>query len=145
MSLLLAVVAVLAGLFGADDRDAACLILAGLDQERAAAYALVDPGRLRQVYSPASVAADDRAVIESYRRRGARVAGAVMHRISCAVAARTPDRIDLDVVDQLGPAVAISRQGRIRLLPRDGPTRHGITLIRTGAGWRIAAVTVSGT
>lgn len=143
MSLLLSVVAVLAGLFGADDRDAECLTLAGPDQARAAAFALADPGLLHRTYTDASVAAADRAVVESYRRRGVRVVGAVMHRMSCAVASRTADRVELDVLDRLGPAVAITHDGRSRALPRDTPTRHRITLLRTPDGWRIAAVAVS--
>lgn len=138
MSLLLCVVAIMAGLFGDADSDIECLILGALDQHRAAAFATVDVPRLADVYADASVATADRRAVKKYRERGVRVVGAVMHRESCRVSGRTPDRIELDVVDRLGPAVAVGRE--IRALPHDRPTRHRVTLVWTPAGWRIGAV-----
>jgi hypothetical protein len=142
MSLLLSVVAVLAGLLGDADRDAACLVLGGLDQSRAAAFATADPGRLTSVYATRHAAEADTAAVTSYRQRGVRVVGAVMHRRSCGVVSRSAGRVELDVVDRLGPAVAVRRSGLASPLPRDLPTRHQIVLVRTPAGWRIAAVSM---
>jgi hypothetical protein len=141
MSLLLSVVAVLAALLGDADRDVACLVLGGLDLSRAAAFATGDAGRLASVYVTGQAAEPDAAAVTSYRERGVRVIGAVMHRRSCDVVSRSADRIELDVVDRLGPAVAVRQSGLASPLPRDLPTRHQIVLVRTTAGWRIAAVT----
>lgn len=138
MSLLLSVVAVLAGLLGDADRHVACLVLGGLDQARAAAFATGDPARLDDAYASAEVSAQDRDLVLSYRKRGVRLVGAVMHRESCAAVRATADRVELEVVDRLGPAVALGRE--IRPLPRDAPSRHRITLVATARGWRIGAV-----
>lgn len=140
MSLLLSVVAVLAGLLGDDDRDVECLLLAAVDQARAAAFAEADPDVLDEAYVDAGSAAADRAAVDSYRRRDIRVIGAVMHRESCALVERAPGRITLDVVERLGTATAVAGDSKWWRLPRDRPTRHWVSLVATPDGWRIADV-----
>jgi hypothetical protein len=140
MSLLLSVVAVLAGLLGDDDRDVECLLLAAVDQARAAAFAAADPELLDEAYLDRGVAASDRAAVDSYRRRGIRVIGAAMHRESCALVERARGRITLDVVERLAQATAVAGGSRLWRLPRDHPTRHRVSMVETPDGWRIADV-----
>ena len=140
MQVLLSLAWVLAALIGSHDADTACLALGGLDVQRAHAFAEAKPALLGGVYATDGAAAPDRRVLSGYRRSGIRLIGAVMIRESCAIAKRTPHRIELDVVDRLGPALAIDPSGRSRPLPHDLPTRHLITLVQTPDGWRIDSV-----
>jgi len=120
-----------------DDQWAARLT--ELDLARAQAFATADPQRLDEVYVSGSPARrTDAASIDAYARRGGRVVGAELRILTCHVVRASPDRVRLEVVDQLGPARVLWSDGTSRDLPRDHPSRREITVVRTPAGWRIA-------
>ena len=114
-------------------------VLGELDDIRAEAFAASDPALLDRVYAPRSRArAADAATIRDYERRGARVTGADLILVSCRVEEATAGRVELEVIDRLGPARVVWADGTSRALPRDLPTRRAVTLVRTPDGWRIA-------
>jgi hypothetical protein len=116
-------------------------VLAALDRIRGMAWLRGEPRLLRRVYSAASTPLDhDREMLASYTRRGLRVRGVRLHIDRLHVLSRAAGRVRLLVIDQLGPATAVSRPGYPRRLPTDRPSRHLVVLRRTEAGWRIAAV-----
>ena len=121
-------------------------VLHDLDRSRARAFAAGEPRGLDAVYVRGSpVLRHDRAVLDAYARRGLTVRGARLRLLDVRVRAASADRVALRVVDRLGPAVVGSGGGVARPLPRDHPTLHRLRLLRTPAGWRIAAVrTLSG-
>lgn len=116
-------------------------ILAAIDGRRARAWRTGNPALLRRVYVAGSHALRrDRAMLSRYGDRGLRVDGVRLGFLSVAVLAQRPGRADLLVVDQLGRARALGPHGARLVLPTDRPSRHRVTLRRTSAGWRIAAV-----
>jgi hypothetical protein len=120
-----------------DDRWATTLT--DLDRVRAEAFAQADPSRLDAVYVADSRARrTDAASIEAYARREGRVAGAELRILTCHVVRSSPDRVQLDVVDQLGDARVVWGDGTSTHLPRDQPSRRLVTVERTPEGWRIA-------
>jgi hypothetical protein len=114
--------------------------LAKLDQARTDAFATADPARLGEVYMPGSAGLRaDAAAIEAYGRRGGRVVDADLHILSCRVVRSSPDRVRLDIVDQLGGARVVWADGTSTDLPRDRPSRRLVTIERSADGWRVAA------
>jgi hypothetical protein len=115
-----------------------------LDRARAAAWRTGLPTALRSVYVQGSAALRvDMAALASYRQRGLIVRGVDIRLLSLRLLRHRAGRVWLDVVDQLGNAMAIDRAGRERALPNDRPTRHQIELQRVAGEWRIAAVVSS--
>ena len=113
-------------------------VLGELDHARAAAFAAGDTSLLDRVYVRGSASAGvDAAAIRAYAKRGGRIAGAELTLLSCRVEDSSPRRVRLVVVDQLATAKVIWADGSSRMLPRDLPTKHRITLVRTPDGWRI--------
>jgi hypothetical protein len=113
-------------------------VLEDLDRDRAEAFAAGDPSMLGRVYAPGSASAQvDAAAIRAYAKRGGRVADADLTLLSCRVRHSSRRRVDLDVVDRLAAAKVLWADGTSRTLPRDLPTKHHITLVRTSDGWRI--------
>jgi len=113
--------------------------LGELDRVRAEAFATADPRRLDEVYAQGSDGwRTDEATIGAYARRDGRVIGADLRVLSCRVVQASPDRVSLEVVDQLGPARVRWGNGTSTDLPRDRPSRRALTVIRTADGWRIA-------
>lgn len=109
-----------------------------LDRERSAAFAAGDISRLDRVYARGSAgAALDAASIRAYAKRGGRVAGADLTLLSCRVRHSSSRRVDLVVVERLAAAKVVWADGTSRMLPRDLPTKHHVTLVRTSDGWRI--------
>jgi hypothetical protein len=97
------VMAVRAASPAADDRWA--VTLAGLDEQRAVAFARAEPRRLEGVYARGSRALSaDARTISGYATRDARVVGARLRILSCRVIDSSSRRVRLDVVDRLGPA-----------------------------------------
>lgn len=132
---LLVLVAALGG-----SSDPGCLVLGALDERRAHALAHDDPEALAEVYPPEStLLAADRAVLDAYRERGLRLRGGAVERLSCRTAAERPGRYEVDVVDRVSESAVEASDGR-RALPRDRPTRHLVTLVRTPGGWRVERV-----
>ncbi|MGI8887699.1 MAG: hypothetical protein ACR2GB_01810 [Nocardioidaceae bacterium] len=119
-------------------------VLTGLDRWRAAAWRSGRVEVLRRVYVPHSTALRrDRQMLQSYLRRELRVAGVYLAFGPIAVREQERRCVSLDVVDQLGAAVAISRDGLEQPLPTDQPSEHRVTLCRHGEGWLISRVRVS--
>lgn len=113
-------------------------VLGDLDEARAAAFSAGDPTLLDGVYASDSSGRDmDAATIRAYARRGGHVHGAELTLLSCQVDDSSPRRVRLVVVDRLAAAEVVWADGSSRALPRDLPTKHVITLVRTSAGWRI--------
>ncbi|MDX6278675.1 MAG: hypothetical protein QOJ72_2803 [Nocardioidaceae bacterium] len=113
-------------------------VLEDLDRDRAEAFAAGDPSMLDRVYAPGSASAQvDAAAIRAYAKRGGRVAGADLTLLSCRVRYSSRRRVDLVVLDRLAAAKLVWADGTSRTLPRDLPTKHHITLVRTSGGWRI--------
>lgn len=113
--------------------------LVSLDRHRAAAFATTDPARLDRVYTADSpVRQRDADVIEQYRERGGTVIGALPQVAECTVLDQTSTRLDIEVVDTLGPALVRWADGDRARLPRDQPTRRHLVLSLTDDGWRIS-------
>jgi hypothetical protein len=113
-------------------------VLGELDHARAVAFAAGDTTLLDRVYVRRSAGAEtDAAAIRAYAKRGARVTGADLRLLSCRVESSSKRQATLVVVDQLTTAEVVWADGSSRLLPRDLPTRHRVTLVRTPDGWRI--------
>lgn len=128
------------GLAGGGAGDPACLVLGGLDAVRSEAFVTGDVTRLRDVYVDERAVQADAEVVRSYRERGFRLEGMLLVREACRTTERSDRRVELDVVDRLGPTWARSADGERRELPQDRPTRHTVVLERVGDVWRIAAV-----
>lgn len=129
-----------AATIGGSGDDPACLVLGGLDSVRAEAFVSGEEDRLRDVYIDDRAIRADVAVLRSYRARGLRLEGMELVRDNCAETQRSSDRIELDVIDRLGPTAVRSSDDRRRELPRDRPTRRVVVLHRSGDVWRVAAV-----
>ncbi|MCW2751595.1 MAG: hypothetical protein JWR83_2705 [Aeromicrobium sp.] len=113
-------------------------VLSGLDQARAAAFSAGDPALLDRVYARGSPGRDeDAATIRAYARRGGRITGAELTLLSWRLDDTSPRRVRLVVIDRLAAARVVWTDGTSRSLPRDLPTKHVITLVRTTDGWRI--------
>ena len=113
-------------------------MLGELDHARAAALAAADTTLLGRVYARGSTGAElDAAAIRAYAERGGRVTGADLTLLSCRVEDSSGRRVALVVVDRLAAAKVVWADGSSRVLPRDLPTKHHITLVRTPGGWRI--------
>jgi hypothetical protein len=114
-----------------------------LDALRETAWRAGSPAGLRAVYVQGSGAHRiDEMWLSSYARRGLVVRGISVDLLSLRVVARSAGRVWLEVLDRLGPAVAVDGHGHERALPRDEPTRHRIELRRVDGDWRIAKITV---
>jgi hypothetical protein len=114
-------------------------VLAALDRRREIAFSTDRPGLLATVYDRDSTAlSHDRATMAAYRARGLRLVGVRLQIRWVHVLAEQPRRAVLVVRDQLGRVVAVDGNGWRTQLPRDLPTTHRITVVRTPNGWRIA-------
>lgn len=112
-----------------------------LMRRRADAYARSRPAALARVHRGGSPAlAADRALLRSWSARDLRVDDGLVRVAGVRPLRRSPGRVVLRVVHRLGTAVAVGPHGDRRALPRDRPQAHQVVLVRTGDGWRIAAV-----
>ena len=112
-----------------------CEVLQALDVVRAAAWASGDDRRLEEVYAPGAGVPDvDR--LRRWRERGIEVRGMRPVRSSC----RPVGASDVEVVERLGPSVAVLADGTRRALPQDGWDRRVVRLEHVDGRWRIAAV-----
>lgn len=113
-------------------------VLGGLDHARAQAFSTGQVSVLDRVYTRDSAGAKvDAAAIRAYAERGGRIAGAELVLLSCRVEHSSRRLVRLVVVDQLAAARVVWADGSSRALPRDLPTKHRITLVRTSDGWRV--------
>jgi hypothetical protein len=121
-------------------RPAWAEVLAGLDAQRAAAFATGEPEALHRVYAEHTAALrSDVDVLRGYVRRHLRVAGLRHELVSVDVLRETPDRVTLRVVDTIPAFRVLDPDGRVveRLTGR--PERAWVlTLVRSGARWQIS-------
>jgi hypothetical protein len=117
------------------------LVLERLSDWREQAWAQGRAALLRRVYDPSSlVLRKDAFMLSRYVDRGLRVRGVDLAFGRVKLQRRQHGTVWLQVTDQLGPAAAVSANGRRIALPRDEPSRHLIVLRRRAAHWRILAV-----
>lgn len=118
-------------------------VLGALDTARSVAFEKGRPELLDHVYLPDSaLLRDDRALIDSYERRGVDIERMRMRLLDAKVVESGPDRVRLDVTDRLGESRVRLRDGTVRELPRDQPTRRVVELTLTEDGWRISRITL---
>ena len=114
--------------------DQPCLILDALDQSRDHAYARNDADALVGLYASRAVAQPDVDVLETYRKRGVRVASLKVERDSC-----TPrDGGLVRVVERLASAEVELSDGTRRALPSGEWKKREVRLVFDGH-WRIAS------
>ncbi|MFN8194141.1 MAG: hypothetical protein U0R80_07650 [Nocardioidaceae bacterium] len=115
-------------------------VLRGWDRRRSAAWAAGDPAALRRLYTRGSAAGErDVRLLERYLDRGLRVRGMGVQVLAVDVRRSDGDVLGLVVTDRLVGAVATGRGLRVRL-PEDEPSRHLVTLRRSGSQWRVSEV-----
>lgn len=131
-----AMLALLGTVVGGGDEDPECLLLGGLDSVRVAAFSEGRAERLLDVHADERLLAADAALLASYEDRGLRLRGGGLERLSCRVVGRSPDRVELDVVDRLGRTWVVEGDRR-RELPRGSATRRAVTLEQGPDGWRV--------
>ncbi len=127
-----------------DDEDADSRwgdVLERLDRRRERAWRVGDVHLLQGVFTSGSPAFNrDATMLRSYLRRGLRV-DRVSLRLHTVVVVDVGHRCaQLNVIDQLGAAVARDGMGHRVALPADQPTRQLLRLRRTAQGWRISGV-----
>ncbi len=110
-----------------------CDALEALDVVREHAWSTGDVALLADLYQGRAGAADV-ASLTAWDARGVTVQGARVVRASCR-----PTRDGVEVVERLGPMVAVLPDGSRRALPTDGWDRRTVALVHAGR-WRIAAV-----
>ena len=101
---------------------------------------LLDEARtaLRRLYTRGSAAGErDVRLLERYLDRGLRVRGMGVQVLAVDVRRSDGDVLGLVVTDRLVGAVATGRGLRVRL-PEDEPSRHLVTLRRSGSHWRVS-------
>lgn len=129
------------------DPDAAWgRVLARLDALRLRAVTEGSTTLLARAVDPAGSAwADDAALVGRIRRSGAVVTGGALVRTAVEALAVEPSRVRLRVHD-IRAAYAVARAGRTERVPARGDRTWEVTLLRSGAGWRIGDVlAVAGT
>ncbi|MCL3836697.1 hypothetical protein [Aeromicrobium duanguangcaii] len=112
-----------------------CDALAALDVVRTTAWTTGDDRLLAEVYGDGAGRPDIER-LRAWRERGITVEGARTIRASCRD--RGPGGVE--VVERLGPTVAVMPDGSRRTLPADGWSRRTVTLDREGGRWRIVRV-----
>ncbi|MFY9914586.1 MAG: hypothetical protein WAK18_07970 [Nocardioidaceae bacterium] len=118
-------------------------VLHALDLRREQAWENGHRRQLATVFVPGSaVLGRDVSRLTAYLRRGLCVSGVTMRYRHIEIVATGPGLVRLRVVDRLQATAAHEADGvASRALPTDRPSRHLITLTRTGVGWRIAEIT----
>jgi serine/threonine protein kinase len=114
-------------------------VLGGLDLARARAFATGDAGGLLGVYAPGSALLPvDRAAIAQLEEAGWTARG--VHHLVQRVSVVSSDRrtATLRVVDVLAPYTVVDGTGRVvRRADGRSAAAFSVTLVRTGAGWRL--------
>lgn len=111
-----------------------------LDRVREAAYDRRRPGLLSRVYAPRSaLLRHDRAVLTAYRERDVRLGPVRLDVSALRVIRRSRGSVVVRVVERLAPTTAVLPDGARVALPADAPTRRSLRLVRTPAGWLLAA------
>lgn len=114
-------------------------ILHAWDDRRSAAWQAGDLGQLRRLYAPgSSTAAVDVRRLRRWVDRGYVVRDLQTQVLRLRVVSQRPRRLVLTVTDRLVGGEA-SGHGRVVSLPRDGPTRWRVSLVRRGGPWLMQA------
>ncbi|SKB09548.1 hypothetical protein [Aeromicrobium choanae] len=111
-----------------------CDALTALDALRALAWTSSDEQLLARAYVPGTDEADVER-LRSWRERGITVEGARTVRASCRVGAD-----GVEVVERLGPTVAVLADGTRRPLPADAWDRRIVEVAHRDGWWRIVRV-----
>ena len=118
-------------------------VLRAWDARRARAYAHGDVAALRRLYLPRSrAAAADVRLLEAYTARGFVVRGLRVQLLEVRARALGRDTLRLRVTGRVAGAraVPVRPAGPGRLLPRDAPSTHLLTVHRHRGSWRIGRV-----
>jgi hypothetical protein len=119
------------------------VVLDALDRGRAQAFATGDTAHLRAVYAAGSpLLSADRVAIERLRSAGQTARG-VRHTVRSATVVSDDGRVAvLRTIDVLAAYDVLDASGRVvqRSPPREAAA-FVVTLVRTGAGWRLQQVT----
>ena len=116
-------------------------VLRDWDARRARAYAQGDVAALRRLYLPGSRAgAADVRLLAAYTARGLVVRGLRVQLLEVEARARGRDTLRLRVTERVTGARAVPARGPGRLLPRDAPSTHLLTMRRHEGRWRVASV-----
>ena len=112
---------------------------------RAAALTARRPEGLAEVYADRSpLRAADEAWLAELHDTGTVLEGFGPEVAQVRSARRTPDRVELELVDRW-PAYALAREGAVsRAQPGRDEQRIGMTLVRTAGGWRIMTARILG-
>ncbi|MET1132717.1 MAG: hypothetical protein ABWX60_04780 [Aeromicrobium sp.] len=111
-----------------------CDALTALDALRALAWTSGDERLLVRAYAPGTAGADVER-LRSWRERGIAVEGARTVRASCRVGAT-----GVEVVERLGPTVAVFEDGTRHPLPTDAWDRRIVELAHRDGWWQIVRV-----
>ncbi|MFO6454059.1 MULTISPECIES: hypothetical protein [unclassified Aeromicrobium] len=114
---------------------ARCDALAALDVVRALAWTSGDERMLATGYTEGA-GADDADRLRAWAARGIRLEGARTLRKSC----RERGAHDVEVVERLGPTVAVLPDGSRQALPADAWDRRIVELGHRDGWWRIERV-----
>lgn len=112
-----------------------CEVVGALDVVRAAAWVAADESVLERVYATGA-GETDVARLRSWRDREIEIEGMRMVRARCRPLGATR----VQVVERLGPTVAVLSDGSRRTLPQDAWDRRVIELRHQDGRWRISAV-----
>lgn len=112
-----------------------CDALSALDVVRAMAWTSSDEVLLGRIYGP-EAGRDDVARLRAWRERGIVVEGTRTLRASC----REIGASSVEVVERLGPTVAVLADGSRRTLPAGGWNRRIVTIGSADGAWRILRV-----
>ena len=111
-----------------------CDALTALDAVRALAWTSGDERLLARAYAPGTDQADVER-LRSWRERGITVEGARTVRATCRAGAG-----GVEVIERLGPTVAVLEDGTRQTLPTDAWDRRIVELAHRDGWWRIVKV-----
>lgn len=119
------------------------LVLAGWDADRAQAWRRADPAALRDLYLPASRAADrDVGLLRRWTRAGWRVRELRTEMQRLHVLSADPRRVVLRVRDRVAEVRAEHQHtGRVRRWTEQPWQTRTLRLRRADGGWKVASVT----
>ena len=117
-------------------------VVQGLDDARAAAFAHGDAGQLAAIYAPGSPAlVRDLAALRALQASRSRAPRLRFEVLEARVIFERGDRVELEVVDRLGPYEVRDARGRMREARKGrGVQRWELTLLRDGSEWRVLEV-----
>ena len=119
----------------------ALTVLTALDDTRSRAYATRDPALLAGVYASSTLLARDRAQLLSIVPAGCGLQGVHTRFGRLVLASASSERARLRVQTTIGPVRLVCAGAPSGSTPGTRPTTLEMELVRSGAGYRIAAAT----